>query len=106
MARDGKLTVTIPVTNVGKVTGDEIVQVYIRSLDNETAPIKELKGFQRLHLNAGEKQTAVVELTGESFQYYDEAIDELSTRAGKYQILYGPSSRAQDLRLAGEIVVK
>ena len=106
MARDGKLTVTIPVTNSGKVTGDEIVQVYIRSLDNETAPIKELKGFQRLHLNAGEKQSAVIELTGESFQYYDEAIDELSTRAGKYQILYGPSSRAQDLRLAGEIVVK
>ena len=106
MARDGQLTLTIPVTNSGKVEGNEIVQVYIRALDNETAPIKELKGFDKLRLRPGEKQNAVITLTGESFQYYDESIDELSTRPGKYQILYGPSSRAQDLRLAGEVIVK
>jgi beta-glucosidase len=98
MPRTGKMTVTIPVTNTGRVAGDEIVQVYIRALDNETAPIKELKGFQRLTLQAGEKQAAVIELTGESFQYYDESIDELSTRPGRYQILYGSSSLDKDLQ--------
>ncbi len=106
MAKDGKLTIQFGVTNSGNVEGEEIAQVYIRSLDNEEAPIKELKGFQKLHLRPGETQTAQITLTGESFQYYDESIDELSTRAGRYQIYYGSSSRTQDLRLAGEVVIK
>jgi len=98
MARDGKVTLTVPVTNTGKCTGDEIVQVYIRSLDNPDAPLRELKGCTRLHLTPGQTQTASVTLTGASFQYYDAAIDELSTRPGRYEILYGPSSRIEDLR--------
>lgn len=90
--KDGKVTLTIPVANTGSVTGEEIVQVYIRSLDNNDAPLKELKGFGKVKLQPGEKQNVSVTLTGESFQYYDEAIDELSTRAGRYELLYGPSS--------------
>lgn len=99
MKKDGQVTLTIPVTNTGAVAGEEIVQVYIRSLDNPDAPIKELKGFDKLSLQPGETKTAQVTLTGESFQYYDEAIDELSTRAGRYQLLYGGSSLAKDLRI-------
>ena len=95
---DGNVTLSIPVTNTGNVAGDEIVEVYIRSLDNPDAPIRELKGFARLSLQPGETQVAKVTLTPESFQYYDEAIDELSTRAGRYELLYGPSSEPQQLR--------
>ncbi len=98
MKRDGSVTLSIPVTNTGNRAGDEIVQVYIRSLDNGDAPIKELKGFAKLSLKPGEKQVAEVSLTGESFQYYDEAIDELSTRAGRYELLYGPSSDSRSLQ--------
>ena len=98
MKKDGQVTLTVPVKNTGKVAGEEIVQVYIKSLDNPSAPLKELKGFTKLNLKPGETQNAVVTLTGESFQYYDEAIDELSTRAGSYKILYGSSSLEKDLQ--------
>ncbi|MCQ2067277.1 MAG: glycoside hydrolase family 3 C-terminal domain-containing protein [Bacteroidaceae bacterium] len=98
MKKNGKVTITIPVTNTGKVDGTEIVQVYVKSLDNPAAPIKGLQGFQRVSLKAGETADAVITLTGENFQYYDEKIDEVSTFSGRYQILYGPSSADKDLQ--------
>lgn len=98
MKQDGKVTLTIPVTNSGNVAGSEIVQVYIKSLDNDDAPLKELKGFGKVTLQPGETKSVEVTLTGESFQYYDAAIDELSTRAGRYELLYGPSSENSKLQ--------
>ena len=89
---------TVPVTNTGKCEGAETVQVYVKALDYAEAPIKSLKGFQKLWLKPGETQQAVITLDGESFEYYDPSIDELSTRPGRYQILYGSSSRAEDLQ--------
>ena len=98
MKVDGQVTLTVPVTNSGQREGAEIVQVYVKSLDNPTAPIKSLKGFQKLQLAAGETQKAQIKLDGEAFEYYDPSIDELSTRRGKYQILYGSSSLDKDLQ--------
>ncbi|MBQ1646172.1 MAG: glycoside hydrolase family 3 C-terminal domain-containing protein, partial [Prevotella sp.] len=98
MKVDGQVTLTVPVTNSGQREGAEIVQVYVKSLDNPTAPIKSLKGFQKLQLAAGETQKAQITLDGEAFEYYDPSIDELSTRRGKYQILYGSSSLDKDLQ--------
>ena len=105
MKKNGKVTVTVPVTNTGKREGTEVVQVYVKALDDAGAPIKALKGFQKLSLNAGETKTASITLDGEAFEYYDEAIDELSTKAGRYQILYGTSSNDKDLQ-AFDFVVK
>ena len=99
MNKDGKVTLTVPVTNTGKREGTETVQVYVKALDYPEAPIKSLKGFQKLSLKAGETATATITLDGESFEYYDEAIDELSTRPGRYQILYGNSSQEKDLKM-------
>ena len=98
MKKDGSVTLTVPVTNTGKREGTETVQVYVKALDDAGAPIKALKGFQKLVLKAGETQTATITLDGEAFEYYDEAIDELSTKPGRYQILYGTSSLDQDLQ--------
>ena len=98
MKKNGSVTITVPVTNTGKVDGTEIVQVYVKSLDNPAAPIKGLQGFKRVALKAGETANAVIELTGDNFQYYDEKIDEVSTFAGKYQLLYGSSSADKDLQ--------
>ena len=105
MKRDGKVTVTVPVTNTGDREGEEIVQVYVKALDYPEAPIKSLKGFQRVKLAPGQKGKAVITLDGESFEYYDPSIDELSTRPGRYQILYGCSSEDKDLK-ALDFVVK
>ena len=99
MSKDGKVTLTVPVTNTGKREGTETVQVYVKALDYPDAPIKSLKGFQKLSLKAGETATATITLDGETFEYYDESIDELSTRPGRYQILYGNSSQEKDLKM-------
>ena len=99
MNKDGKVTLTVPVTNTGKREGTETVQVYVKALDYPDAPIKSLKGFQKLSLKAGETATATITLDGEAFEYYDESIDELSTRPGRYQILYGNSSQEKDLKM-------
>ena len=98
MKKDGKVTLTIPVKNTGSVAGEEIVQVYVKSLDNPDAPIKGLKGFTKVNLAPGASAKAKVTLDGEAFEYYDETIDELSVRPGKYQLLYGCSSRDEDLK--------
>ena len=98
MKADGSVKLTVPVTNTGKREGSEIIQVYVKSLDYPEAPIKSLKGFQKVNLQAGETGKAVITLDGESFEYYDPSIDELSTRSGQYQILYGTSSRERDLQ--------
>ena len=98
MKADGKVTLSVPVTNTGKCEGTETVQVYVKALDDPGAPIKALKGFQKLDLNAGETKTATITLDGEAFEYYNESIDELSVKPGRYQILYGTSSRDEDLQ--------
>ena len=95
---DGKVTLSVPVTNTGKCEGTETVQVYVKALDDPGAPIKALKGLQKLDLNAGETKTATITLDGEAFEYYNESIDELSVKPGRYQILYGTSSRDEDLQ--------
>ncbi|MDE7118432.1 MAG: glycoside hydrolase family 3 C-terminal domain-containing protein, partial [Bacteroidaceae bacterium] len=105
MKADETVKLTVPVTNTGKREGTETLQVYVKALDYPEAPIKSLRGFQKLELQAGETGKAVITLDGEAFEYYDPSIDELSTRSGRYQILYGTSSRDCDLQSL-EFVVK
>ena len=104
MKADGAVKLTVPVTNTGKREGTETVQVYVKALDYPEAPIKSLKGFQKLALQAGETGKAVITLDGEAFEYYDPSIDELSTRPGRYQILYGTSSLDSDLQSLNFVV--
>ena len=96
--KDSKVTLTVPVTNTGKREGTETVQVYVKALDDPGAPIKAMKGFQKLSLAAGQTDQAIITLDGEAFEYYDESIDELSVKPGRYQILYGTSSLDKDLQ--------
>ncbi len=90
--------VVVPVTNTGKREGTETVQVYVKRLGDPGAPIKALKGFEKLSLKPGETKRAVIALSSEAFEYYDEKIDELSVMPGNYQILYGTSSLDKDLQ--------
>jgi beta-glucosidase len=98
MKKNGQVTLTVPVTNTGNREGTETVQVYVKRLGDAGAPIKALKGFQKLNLKAGETKQAEITLDGEAFEYYEEKIDELAVKPGKYQILYGKSSRDEDLQ--------
>jgi beta-glucosidase len=99
-AKAGKpnCVVVVPVTNTGQREGTETVQVYVKRLDDAGAPIKALKGFQKLTLKPGETKTAVIDLDSEAFEYYDESIDELAVKSGRYEIFYGTSSQDKDLQ--------
>ena len=95
--------VTIPVKNTGNRAGDEVVQVYVKSLDNPDAPIKDLRGFQRVSLAPGAKAKVTIELAPDAFAYYDGA-DGLAIKPGRYQILYGSSSADKDLQVLSLVV--
>lgn len=92
------MKLTVPVTNTGSRDGEEVVQVYVRALDNPDAPIKSLKGFRRVPVAAGQTVRVTVDLSGEAFEFYSEADDELALRHGRYQLLYGGSSLDRDLK--------
>ena len=94
----GKITISVPVKNIGKIDGTEIVQVYVKALDYPEAPIKSLKGFDKIKIAAGATATANITLNKEAFEYYDASIDELAVKSGRYQILYGSSSLDKDLK--------
>ena len=98
MKKDGKVTITVPVKNTGKMQGAETVQVYVQALDKADAPIKALQGFEKLTIAPGATGKARITLDGEAFSFYDEAVDGLSVYPGKYRILYGSSSRDEDLQ--------
>ena len=89
--------VTVPVTNTGDRAGDEVVQVYVKSLDNPDAPIKSLKGFRRVSLAPGATRKVTIDLAPDAFAYYDGK-DGLAVMPGRYQILYGNSSADADLQ--------
>ena len=101
---DGSVTITVPVTNTGDREGTETIQVYVKALDYNEASIKDLKGFKKINLKPGETGKVEIELTGESFMYYDPSIDELSTKTGRYQIFYGTSSLEEDLQTIDFVV--
>lgn len=94
---DGK-TLSIPVTNTGRRDGDEVVQVYIRNLQDADGPLKSLRGFKRVTLKSGEKQTVSIQLNDTNFEFFDPQTNTMRTLPGRYELLYGDSSRPEDLK--------
>lgn len=103
MAQDGKVTATATVKNTGNYDADEIVQLYIHDIDAECVrPVKELKGFQRIHLAKGESKEVSFDITPELLQYYNYDC-KLVLEPGKFDIMIGGSS--EDVKTA-ELTVK
>ena len=97
-AKVGKsVKITVPVKNVSSVDGSEVVQVYVKSLDLEGAPIKSLRAFEKVNIAAGQTANVTLTLGPDAFSYYD-GNDGLAPHAGRYQILYGSSSADSDLQ--------
>jgi beta-glucosidase len=89
---------TIPVSNKGKRNGTEIVQVYVRKVNDTDGPLKTLKGFQRVAVSAGKTAQAVINLPYNSFEFFDRSTGKMDVAAGEYEVLYGSSSDAKDLK--------
>ena len=93
--------VSVQVTNTGTRDGDEVVQLYIRDVfASVSRPVKELKGFRRIHLKAGESKTVTFELTPDLLSFYDYD-GNLVLEPGEFIIMTGPNSRdVQSVKLS------
>ena len=90
---DGKLTASVTVTNTGNYDADEIVQLYIRDLVGSiTRPVKELKGFERIHLKKGESKQVTFTITPELLKFYNYDIQYVY-EPGEFHVMIGPNSR-------------
>jgi beta-glucosidase len=97
LARGQAATVSVDVENTGARAGDEIVQVYVSDVVTSVTWVnKALKGFARVHLEPGEKETVTVRLPWESFQLVD-ADGRYVVEPGDFDVLVGASSRDKDL---------
>lgn len=88
--RKGKIV--IPVKNTGTVTGDEIVQLYVRKPDDPTGPVKTLRGFQRVTVAPGKTVKVEIPLTDETFNWWNESVQDMTPLHGDYELMYGSSS--------------
>jgi beta-glucosidase len=95
----GEIHASVKVTNTGLRSGEEIVQFYVGcpGLAVER-PLKELKGFKRLHLEAGETKTVEIKIQAQDLAYYDEAGVQWVVEPGIYALFAGGSSAEKDLR--------
>ena len=100
IARHESTRVTATVTNTGQRTGSEVVQMYIRDrVSSVTRPVKELKGFEKVVLDAGASTTVSIAITPESLAFYDIDMQRV-VEPGEFEIMIGTSSRKEDLTTA------
>ena len=89
---NGEVTVTVDVENVGKRAGDEVVQLYIRDVAaSMTRPVKELKGFQRVTLQPGEKRRVEFVLTAAQLGFWNREM-RFVVEPGEFKVMVGPNS--------------
>ncbi|WP_415060927.1 beta-glucosidase BglX [Flavobacterium sp.] len=92
MRSNGKITASVEITNTGNYDGKEVVQLYIRDVvGSVTRPIKELKGFQKINLKKGEKQTVTFEITEEDLKFYNSEL-EFIAEPGTFHVFIGTNS--------------
>ena len=102
-AETGSVRISLDVRNTGSRAGDEVVQLYVRDEFASTPrPVKELKGFTRICLAAGETRTVVFDLPFDQLAFYDQLL-QLVVEPGIIQVMAGSSS--EDIRLTGSFEV-
>jgi len=92
LAGKGELTAEITVTNTGKRDGSEVVQLYVRDLiGSVTRPVKELKGFEKIFLKAGESKTIQFKITPEMLKFYNYDL-QYDNEPGDFEVMIGGDS--------------
>ena len=103
MTDEDILTVSLKVKNSGKTEGKEVVQLYVADLCGiSERPVKELKGFAKVHLLPGEEKTVSMEISARNLSYYEERLGDWYAPSGTYRILIGHAS--DDIRLHADVV--
>ncbi|WP_221657143.1 xylan 1,4-beta-xylosidase [Bacteroides salyersiae] len=93
-----KMTLTIPVSNTGSRDGEEVVQVYLHREDDPEGPTKTLRAFKRVEITKGKSLNVKIELPYTAFEWFDNSTHTMHPMRGEYEVLYGGSSRAEDLQ--------
>jgi beta-glucosidase len=99
-----QLTVHVDVTNTGARTSDEVIQLYVHAGQSRVKrPLRELKGFQRVHFQQGQTQTIQFSLPASELGFWDVTREKWTVESGVYDILIGRSSA--DIKLAATLTV-
>ena len=99
------VTVSFKVKNTGDVDGAEVAQLYVSDVESTIyRPVKELKGFKKVFLKAGEEKEIEITLDKRAFAYYNVNINDWHVESGEFKILVGASSR--DIKLEASINVE
>jgi len=101
LSNGGEITVSIDVENVGTVASDEVVQLYVRAEKSRVKrPLKQLIGFERIHMAAGEKQTVQFEVKADDLRFWDVTREHYCLESGHYTLMAGRSSANIEMSLA------
>ena len=98
-AKDPLFEISVTLTNSGEQNGDEVVQLYLRDVvSSVVTPVKQLRGFKRVHLAKGERKTLYFKLTPQELALFNSEMQQVA-EAGEFEVQVGASS--QDIRLTG-----
>ena len=90
---NGEIVATVKVSNTGRYDADEIVQLYLcDKVGRVVRPVKELKGFERISLKAGESRDVSFTINAEMLKYYDNELT-YGVEPGEFELMIGPNSR-------------
>ena len=97
--------VTFTLKNTGKMDGAEVAQLYVSKTDGEVfRPAKELKGFQKVFLKAGESKKVTIKLDDKAFRYFNVNTNKFEVEGGEYTVMVGAS--CADVKLSGKVSVQ
>jgi beta-glucosidase len=99
LSSTGKVDVSVVVKNTGRRAGDEVVQLYVKHLNSGVArPLKELKGFTRVHLAPQEEKTVTLSLPASRLAYWNEQTDRWVVEKDRIEVVVGGSAADERLR--------
>ena len=98
------ITVSLKITNTGKIAGEEIVQLYLRDkVASVVRPVKELKGFQKIYLMPGETKTVTFIIEKEKLSFYNQQMQWVA-EPGEFDVMIGTSSEKIKLKSSFELL--
>ena len=98
MTETDSVTVTVKIKNNGKIAGNEVVQLYVKNMDDTKGPLKTLRAFRRIHIAAGKTSTVKFLLSKKQLEWWNSSINKLGYVPGNYQIFVGGSSDIKELK--------
>lgn len=95
---DGSKALVVTVRNTGKRAGEDVVQLYISRADDPEGPIKTLRGFKRVALEAGEQAEVSIPINDDTFLWWNPATGRMNPMEGEYTLHYGDTSDSKSLK--------